>query len=174
MPPRRRRTRWRVDSCGTNQYSGFFFHHRASGAPASTNLLDVVVRQGAAILKLLASEDETLLVWGNALLVLDLALHIVDGVGRLNLEGDGLARQGLNEAVAIYPLVAIPSFAQVCSCRRWISRSCGCGFRVRDFVGANTYICTVKLSVFHSRHYASAVHNIMYSLFAKVVDRRSS
>ena len=91
MPPRRRRTRWRVDSCGTNQYSGFFFHHRASGAPASTDLLDVVVRQGAAILKLLASEDETLLVWGNALLVLDLALHIVDGVRGLNLEGDGLA-----------------------------------------------------------------------------------
>ena len=62
-------------------------------------LLDVVVRQGAAILKLLASEDETLLVWGNALLVLDLALHIVDGVGRLDLKGDGLAREGFDEAV---------------------------------------------------------------------------
>ena len=33
-------------------------------------LLDVVVRQGAAILQLLSSEDKTLLVWGNALLVL--------------------------------------------------------------------------------------------------------
>lgn len=32
-------------------------------------LLDVVVGEGATILELLASEDETLLVWGNALLV---------------------------------------------------------------------------------------------------------
>lgn len=47
-------------------------------------LLDVVVRKGAAILKLLASEDQTLLVRGNALLVLDLALDIAVGllVGR--------------------------------------------------------------------------------------------
>jgi hypothetical protein len=28
---------------------------------------------------------------------LDLSLHILDGVGRLYLEGDGLARQGLHE-----------------------------------------------------------------------------
>ena len=52
-------------------------------------LLDVVVRKGAAILKLLAGKDKTLLVRRNALLVLDLGLDIVDGVGRLNLEGDG-------------------------------------------------------------------------------------
>ena len=43
-------------------------------------LLDVVVRQGAAVLQLLASKDQALLVWGNALLVLDLGLHILDGV----------------------------------------------------------------------------------------------
>ena len=54
-------------------------------------LLDVVVGQGATILKLLAGEDQALLVWGNALLVLDLALDIVDSVRRLNLEGDGLS-----------------------------------------------------------------------------------
>ena len=54
-------------------------------------LLDVVVGQGATILKLLAGEDQALLVWGNALLVLDLALDIVDSVGGLNLEGDGLS-----------------------------------------------------------------------------------
>ena len=53
-------------------------------------LLDVVVGQGAAILELLASKDQALLVWGNALLVLDLGLDIVDCVGRLNLEGDRL------------------------------------------------------------------------------------
>ena len=60
-------------------------------------LLDVVVCQGAAILKLLASEDETLLVRGDALLILDLRLHIVDGVRGLHLQGDGLAGEGLDE-----------------------------------------------------------------------------
>lgn len=40
-------------------------------------LLDVVVGQSAAILELLASKDQALLIWGNALLVLNLALHIV-------------------------------------------------------------------------------------------------
>jgi len=44
-------------------------------------LLDVVVSQGAAVLKLLASKDQALLVWGDAFLVLDLALHILYGVG---------------------------------------------------------------------------------------------
>ena len=44
-------------------------------------LLDVVVGQSSAILELLTSEDKTLLVRRNALLVLDLGLHIVDGVG---------------------------------------------------------------------------------------------
>uniref|UniRef100_A0A453CNI3 Uncharacterized protein n=1 Tax=Aegilops tauschii subsp. strangulata TaxID=200361 RepID=A0A453CNI3_AEGTS len=43
-------------------------------------LLDVVIRKGAAILQLLASKDKALLVRGNALLVLDLGLDVVDGV----------------------------------------------------------------------------------------------
>ncbi|KAF7078315.1 hypothetical protein CFC21_082774 [Triticum aestivum] len=60
-------------------------------------LLDVVVSEGSAILQLLASKDETLLVRGNALLVLDLGLDIVDGVRRLHLKGDGLARQCLHK-----------------------------------------------------------------------------
>jgi hypothetical protein len=60
-------------------------------------LLDVVVRKGAAVLELLAGEDQALLVRGNSLLVLDLGLDIVDSVGRLHLKGDSLARQGLHE-----------------------------------------------------------------------------
>ena len=70
-------------------------------------------------MKLLAGEDQALLVRGNALLVLDLALHIVDSVRGLDLEGDGLARQGLNEAIAKTALVPVPSFrshAQVVRC----------------------------------------------------------
>jgi len=60
-------------------------------------LLDIVVGKGATILQLLPRKDQTLLVWGDALLVLDLSLHIVNGVGTLNLQGDGLASQCLDE-----------------------------------------------------------------------------
>ena len=60
-------------------------------------LLDVVVRESASILELLAGEDKALLVRGDALLVLDLRLHIVDSVRALDLESDGLARQGLHK-----------------------------------------------------------------------------
>ena len=60
-------------------------------------LLNVVIRQGAAILELLAGENQALLVGGDTLLVLDLRLNVVDGVGRLDLKGDGLASEGLDE-----------------------------------------------------------------------------
>ena len=46
-------------------------------------LLDVVVGQCTAVLQLLAGKDQSLLVWRDALLVLDLGLHILDGVRRL-------------------------------------------------------------------------------------------
>jgi hypothetical protein len=80
--------------------------------------LDIVVRQGAAVLELLAGEDQTLLVGRNTkgrvqsatapttttdkrfvspLLVLNLGLDIVDGVAGLDLKGDGLACEGLHE-----------------------------------------------------------------------------
>jgi hypothetical protein len=61
----------------------------------SALLLDVVVGQGAAVLQLLASEDQTLLVRGDALLVLDLLLDVLDRVRRLDVEGDGLASERL-------------------------------------------------------------------------------
>ena len=60
-------------------------------------LLDVVVAEGAAVLELLASKDQALLIRGDALLVLDLGLDIVDGVRRLHLKGDSLTREGLDE-----------------------------------------------------------------------------
>ena len=60
-------------------------------------LLDVVVGESAAVLQLLARKDQTLLVRRNALLILDLLLHVVDGVGGLHFEGDGLASESLNE-----------------------------------------------------------------------------
>ncbi|KAL6048640.1 Ubiquitin/40s ribosomal protein s27a fusion [Balamuthia mandrillaris] len=60
-------------------------------------LLDVVVGQGTAVLQLLAGEDQALLVRGNAFLVLDLLLHVLDGVGALHLQSDCLTSEGLDE-----------------------------------------------------------------------------
>ena len=54
-------------------------------------LLNIVIRQGPTVLELLASENQALLVGRNAFLVLDLALHIVDRVGRLYLKGNRLS-----------------------------------------------------------------------------------
>ena len=60
-------------------------------------LLDVVVAKGAAVLELFASKDKSLLVWGDALLVLDLGLDVLDSVRSLDFECDSLAGQGLDE-----------------------------------------------------------------------------
>jgi len=61
--------------------------------------LDVIVRESATIFKLLPSEDQSLLVWGNSLLVLNLGLDIIDSIRRLDLKSDSLARKGFDEAV---------------------------------------------------------------------------
>ena len=60
-------------------------------------LLDVVVRKSSAIFELLSSKDESLLIWRNALFVLDLGLDILDGVSWLNVQGDGFTGKGLYE-----------------------------------------------------------------------------
>jgi len=60
-------------------------------------LLDVVVGEGSAVLELLSSEDESLLIGRDTLLVLDLGFHVLDGVVGLNIKGDGLASQSLDE-----------------------------------------------------------------------------
>merc|ERR1711962_1969730 len=65
----------------------------------SVLLLDVVVGEGPAVLKLLASEDQPLLVRGDALLGLD----VLDGVGGLDLKGAGLASEGLDEDLHTSP-----------------------------------------------------------------------
>ena len=67
-------------------------------------LLNVVISEGAAILELLASKDEPLLVRRNAFLVLDLSLDIINGVRGLNFESDGLAGEGFNEDLHLQKL----------------------------------------------------------------------
>lgn len=60
-------------------------------------LLDIVIRERAPVLKLLACENQALLIGRNALLVLDLRFHVVDRVRRLNLQRDRLASERLHE-----------------------------------------------------------------------------
>merc|ERR1719175_153782 len=66
-------------------------------------LLDVVVGQSPSVLQLLAGEDEPLLVRGDALLVLNLGLHILDAIASLDLQGDGLASEGLHKNLHTSP-----------------------------------------------------------------------
>lgn len=54
-------------------------------------LLNVIIGKSTAVLQLLASKDETLLIGGNAFLVLNLCLYVVDSIAGLDLESDGLA-----------------------------------------------------------------------------------
>ena len=67
--------------------------HQVQGAL----LLDIVVGQSSAILELLSGENKTLLVGWDTLLVLNLSLHVLNSIGALDLQGDGLTSQGLDE-----------------------------------------------------------------------------
>lgn len=51
-------------------------------------LLDVIIREGATILELFTSENETLLIGRDTFLVLNLALDVVDCVTGLDLESN--------------------------------------------------------------------------------------
>ena len=60
-------------------------------------LLDVVIAESTAVFELLASKDESLLIGWDALLVLDLGLHVVNSVRWLDLKCDCLASECLDE-----------------------------------------------------------------------------
>jgi len=60
-------------------------------------LLDVVIREGSSIFKLLSCKNQTLLFWRNAFLVLDLRLHVLNRVVWFDIQGDRLSREGLDE-----------------------------------------------------------------------------
>jgi hypothetical protein len=80
-----------------NQAGNSLATTKAEDQVKSGLLLNVVVREGAAVFKLLSGEDETLLIWRDTLFVLDFSLDVLDGVGWLNIKGDGLAGEGLDE-----------------------------------------------------------------------------
>merc|ERR1719378_1552076 len=60
-------------------------------------LLDIIIRKGSSILKLLSGEDQALLLRGNAFLVLNFRLHVGDRVIGLDVQRDCLSREGLDE-----------------------------------------------------------------------------
>ena len=59
--------------------------------------MDVVVGESSSIFELLTSEDESLLIWWNSFLILDLCLDVFDGVSWLDIEGDGFTGKSLDE-----------------------------------------------------------------------------
>ena len=60
-------------------------------------LLDVVIGKSSSILKLLSSEDKSLLIWRDTFLILDLSFDVLDSISWLDIKGDGLSSEGLNE-----------------------------------------------------------------------------
>lgn len=56
-------------------------------------LLNIVIGKSSAIFKLFSGEDESLLIRGDTLLVLDLGLDVVDGIARFDFKSDCLTRK---------------------------------------------------------------------------------
>lgn len=85
-------------------------------------LLDVVVAERAPVLQLLARENEALLLRRDALLILDLGFHILDGVAGLDVERDRLACRpakaagelGAARALASASTVPVRVFTKIC------------------------------------------------------------
>ena len=59
--------------------------------------LDVVVRQGTVILKLLTRKNQALLIRRDALLVLNFLLDPLNRVRRIDVQRNGFARESLDE-----------------------------------------------------------------------------
>ena len=75
-------------------------------------LLDVVVLQGSSILELLTGEDQALLVWRDAFLVLDLCLDVLNSIGLFDVESNCFSCKGLYEnlhccLVVVFVLIII-------------------------------------------------------------------
>ena len=94
------------------------------GREHGRTLLDVVVRERAAVLQLLAREDQALLVGRDALLVLDLRLDVLDRVRGLDLQGDRLAWLGLRLGLG---LGLGPSQGDRLAWRGWAARWAAAG-----------------------------------------------
>ncbi len=65
-------------------------------------LLDIVVSKCAVVLELLARKDKTLLVGRDAFLILNLLLHALNRIRRLNIKSNGLTCKGFDEYLHLY------------------------------------------------------------------------
>ena len=72
-------------------------------------LLNVVITQSTSILKLLYSKDQTLLIRGDSLLVLNLSLDIVNGVTGLDIQSNCLSRKSLDKDLHTTTKTVVPS-----------------------------------------------------------------
>jgi hypothetical protein len=50
--------------------------------------LNVIVRKGSSIFKLLSSEDKSLLIWWDSFFILDFSFYILNCIGWLDIKGD--------------------------------------------------------------------------------------
>ena len=62
-------------------------------------LLNVIVGESATVFQLFTGKDQTLLLRRDTLLVMDLCLHILNGVTRLHPHCDGFTSERLNVTV---------------------------------------------------------------------------
>jgi len=69
-------------------------------------LLDVVIAQGSTIFQLLSSKDETLLIWWDPFLVLDLSFDVVNGIGRFDVQRDGFTGECFYENLLVQFIIA--------------------------------------------------------------------
>ena len=60
-------------------------------------LLNIVIRERTPVFELLARENQALLVRGDSFFILNLRLHIVDGVRGLHLQRDSFPGQCLHK-----------------------------------------------------------------------------
>ena len=60
-------------------------------------LLNVVIRECSAILKLLSGKNESLLIWWDSFFVLDFGLNVFDGICWLDIKGNGLTSESFDE-----------------------------------------------------------------------------
>ena len=60
-------------------------------------LLDVVIGKSPTVLELFACEDQSLLIWRDSLFVLNFGFDIFNCVSRLDIKGDSLTSQRLDE-----------------------------------------------------------------------------
>merc|ERR1719210_286845 len=59
--------------------------------------LNVIVRKSSSVFKLFTSENESLLLWRNSFLVLDLGFYILDRVVWFHVQSDGFSCEGLDK-----------------------------------------------------------------------------